>query len=69
MELVGEGQGCCEGRVEAQGIFVAGPGEAGLGPLVIFITLRKVRFLYLKQSQNVALFIESQHSSVCRAGM
>ena len=30
----GGGAGCCEGRVEAQGVFVAGPGEAGLGPLV-----------------------------------
>ena len=37
MELMGEGEGCCEGRVEAHGIFVAGPDDAGLGPLVVHI--------------------------------
>ena len=51
MELVGEGEGCCVGRVEAQMILVAGPCEAGLAPLVPDTSrfFEDIDFFYLYQ--------------------
>ena len=62
MELVGEGVGCCVGRVEAQGIFVAGPGEAGLGPLVLPIPFGRLTTCAKFESIRASLTRAAQQS-------